>query len=270
MLRSLTGWKVIDHTMMLNKPTTVLLLLAASGAPALMMAQKVGRTTLSEADQMKVMAIESLMQTDSERALAALDKLIQNVDTSPEVKRRALNALAVNRSPKAREALIRTATTKGDLQAQAVQMLGIHRDPENLKALDGIYAAAGSDAAVKKQVLRGWMASGNKDQLLNVAKSDGSPEMRMEAVQMPGALGGGEQLAALYSAETSTDVRGRILQSMMASGSGARLMEIAKAEKDAGLRDSAIRYMGSVTHPATLRPGNRSCERWPRRVTRSN
>jgi HEAT repeat protein len=213
-------------------------------------AQAAGRPVSPEDssdDEIKVMAINALMQTDSERAIPLLEKLLVS-KSSPKLRERALFVLSQSNSPKAREVLAKVA--KGglnpDLQIIAVRTLGVQGGKENRQALADIYAST-SDLGVKKQILNSFMVSGERDRLLAIAKSDPTPELRMGAIRYLGNLGANSQLASLYASESSVEIRSRILQSMFEAGNTEKLIEVAKTEKEPALRERAIRHLGSMS-----------------------
>jgi HEAT repeat protein len=201
-------------------------------------------------DEMKLMAINSLMQSDPERSVPLLEKLLQR-PSSPRLRERALFVLSQSDSPKAREVVVRVAKggANPDLQRMAVRNLGIHGGKENRQVLAQVYAAS-NDLGIKRQVLNGYMVSGERDQLLVVAKSDRNPELRQEAIHYLGTMGANAQLADLYAAEPSTDVRGKILHAMFVGGHTAKLIEIARSEKDPELRKRAIHHLGTTDSAA--------------------
>jgi HEAT repeat protein len=215
-------------------------------------AQSAGKPIRPEEEtdnDLKLMAINSLLHSDPERSLPLLEKLLQN-QSSPRLRERALFVLSQSDSPKAREIVARVA--KGqynpDLQMKAVQSLGVYGGKENRQLLTEIYSSSG-DAAVKRQVLRSFMVAGEREPLLAAAKSDASPEMRAQAIQLLGAMGASSQLADLYASESNADVRARILQGLQISGNSQKLIEVAKSENDPRLRSRAIQILGTMNSP---------------------
>ena len=93
-------------------------------------------------DEMKLMAINSLMQSDPERSVPLLEKLLQR-PSSPRLRERALFVLSQSDSPKAREIVARVAKggANPDLQRMAVRNLGIYGGKQNRQLLAEVYAA---------------------------------------------------------------------------------------------------------------------------------
>jgi len=202
-------------------------------------------------EELKLMALNAVMQSDPERALPLLEKVLQGAD-SPRVKERALFVLAQSGSPQAREIIVRTAKGGGnpDLQMLAIRDLGVFGGAESRQALGDIYAQA-TDLQVKKEILRSFMVSGERERLLTAAKGEKTPELRAEAIQLLGALGAQKELAELYDAETNGEVRKRLLHAMFVGGNADKLAEVARGEKDPELRRAAIRSLGLIGQKRT-------------------
>lgn len=202
-------------------------------------------------EDIKLMAINSLMNSDPERAVPLLENLLQTA-TSPRLRERALFVLSQSNSQQARDVVVRAAKgqVNPDLQMKAVQMLGIHGGRRNSQVLSEIYSATG-DAAVKRQVLQSFMISGDREPVLRAAKGEQSTDLRLHAIRLLGSMGGGAELAELYASESSPDVKQHILRSMIASGSKVKVIEIAKTEKDPKLRAVAVQQLGVMRSPET-------------------
>ncbi len=195
-------------------------------------------------EDLKLMAVNSLMNTDPERALPILEKLLQS-GQSPRLKERALFVLAQSDNPKSREVLSRIARggSNPDLQMKAINYLGVMGSQENRQLLSNLYAGS-SDANVKRAVLHSFMVSGDRGHLLQAARTEKNPDLRLEAIHMLGVSGGQAELWQLYQAEPSIDVKEKILHSMFVGGNTSRLLDVARNEKDLRLRRAAIHSLG--------------------------
>jgi HEAT repeat protein len=202
-------------------------------------------------EELKLFAINSLMNTDPERALPLLEKILQK-STSPKLKERALFVLAQNRSSKSNEIVSQFARGGGnpDLQQKAVEYLGVYGGRENLQTLGDIYAGS-SDPGLKRSILRSFMVARDKDRLVAAAKSEQNADVRRDAIQYLGNLNAYPELGQLYSSEQSGEVKESIIQSMANSGNTDRLVEIAKTEKDPKLREAAVRRLGHMGRTKT-------------------
>jgi len=206
-------------------------------------------------EDLKLMALNGLMNNDPERAIPMLEKFLQG-SQSPKLKERALFVLAQSDNAKARQILLQTARggSNPDLQMKAINYLGVMGSKENRQVLSDLYASS-NDMNVKRAVLRSFMISGDRDHLLQAAKSEKNADMRMEAIHQLGISGGQAELWQLYQAEPSVEVKEKILHSMFIGGNSDRLLEVARGEKDARLRKAAIHslgLMGEQTGPALV------------------
>lgn len=200
----------------------------------------------SESDEnLKLIAINSLMQSDPNQALPILQKLLASSNNSPKVKERALFVLTQNPSPEARKLLadIARGSSNPDLQLKAIRYMGMMGSEDSRKELASIYNAS-SDERIKKAILQGFMMSGSHDFLLNAAKTERDPELRRDAIRQLAMSGGQDELWTLYQSESSVENKKAILQSMFLGGNSARLVEIARNEKDPALRVAAIKSLG--------------------------
>ena len=202
-------------------------------------------------DDLKLLALNNIMNSQPDRAIPVLEKLLRDPSPSPQLKQRALFVLAQSHDPRARSTLV--AIAKGaanpDLQLRAVEFLGMS-GKENAQALSEIYGAT-SDVSVKRAVLRAYMMSQNRDRLFAAAKSEQNPELRGEAVRMLGMAHGQDELAQLYKTESSAEVKREILRGLMMAHATGRLIELARNETDPALRTEAIRMLGMTRSDET-------------------
>jgi HEAT repeat protein len=207
--------------------------------------QPVRPETESDED-LKLMAIQGLQNSDPERAVPLLEGILQGT-ASPKLKARALFVLAQSGSPKARAVLANVAkgNTLPDLQERAIQYLGVHGGHENRALLSEIYAAT-NNLDVKRRVLRAFMVSGERERLFAAATGEKEPELRAEAVRQLGVMGAHAELAQLYQKETSLEVKKQILQAMFVGGDATRLVELARNEPNPELRRTAVRNLGLI------------------------
>lgn len=196
-------------------------------------------------DDLKLMAINSLMRTDAERALPLLEKLIET-KSSPRLRERVLFVLSQNSSPKAREIVTRIAkgSANPDLQLKAVRSLGIYGGKQNSQLLGEIYTQT-NDAAIRRQVIQSLMSAGERDRLIALAKSENDPELSGLAVHFLGAMGANSELADLYKTQLSKDVRQKVISALFASGNTRQLIEIARKETDPAVKKKIIQLLSA-------------------------
>jgi hypothetical protein len=200
-------------------------------------------------DELKMLAIQGLMNSDPERAMPLLEKVLNGTGT-PREKSKALFVIAQSGSPQAREILNRIAKggSNPELQRKAIEYLGMFgggRGGVKGGVLNEIYASS-SDESVKRTILKSYMISNDKEDLFAAAKVEKDPALRREAIRQLGLVHGVEELQQLYQRETSTDVKREILQSFFLAGDSGRLAEAARNEKDPELRRAAVRNLGLI------------------------
>lgn len=203
-------------------------------------------------EETKMIALNALMNSDPERALPLLDKVIHG-NTSPKLKEKALFVLAQSDSDKAQQVLLGIAKSGDDpeLQKHAIRDLGMFGSARNRAVLKEIYVSS-ANPGVKKAVFQGWLMSGDKEDVLAVAKQEKSPELRGEAIKFLGMMGGRNELLQIYKAAGDTGTKEEVLNGLMLCGDGHDLAEIANTEKDPAVLGKAIRTLGLIGGPESL------------------
>ena len=196
--------------------------------------------------ELKMLAIQGLMNSDPERAMPLLEKVLQG-PASPKEKSKAMFVLAQSGSPQGREIIGRIARGQSnpELQKKAVEYLAIFGGPEARKTMAEIYASS-TDTSLKRSILRSYMIGGDKERLFAAAKSEKDLELRREAIRQLGLVHGEQELEQLYRTETSPEIRREILQAFFLAGDVNKMLEAAKGEKDPELRRAAVRNLGLV------------------------
>lgn len=200
-------------------------------------------------DDLRLLAIQGLMNSDPERALPLLEKVLQG-SGSPKEKDRALFVIAQSGSPKGQDILLRVARGQSnpELQRKAIQSVGLYGGDESRKALADIYRSA-QDASVKRAILQSYMLSGSRELLFSVAKTEKDAELRREAIRQLGLVHAPSELGQLYQSESSRENKEAILQAYFLSGDTTKLIEVAQSDKDPELRRAAIRNLGLIGSP---------------------
>jgi len=195
-------------------------------------------------DDLKLLAINGLMNSDPARAIPILQKFLQG-NQSPRLRERALFVLAQSDNAQARQVLAQIARggSNPDLQLKAIQYLGMMGSQANRQALSELYTSS-NDLNVKRAVLHAFMLCGDRQRVFQAAKSEKNPDLRMDAIHQLGLMGGQPELADLYHQESSVEVKAAILHAMFLGGNGSQLSEIARTEKDPKLRLAAVHSMG--------------------------
>ena len=202
-------------------------------------------------DELKLMALRGIMQSDPDQALPVLEKMLSGTN-SPKVKDRALFVLSQSHSARAREIIggVARGNANPDLQLRAIRYIGIMGGADNRQILADIYKSS-NDPAVKRSILRSFMTANDRERLFAAAKSETDASLRGEAIRQLGVLHASSELQQLYQSETSVELKKSILQAMFVGGDSDRLIELAKNEKDPELRKTAIRNLGLMKRPGT-------------------
>jgi hypothetical protein len=197
-------------------------------------------------DDLKMLAIQGLMNSDPERAMPLLEKVLNGTAT-PREKSKALFVIAQSGSPQAREILGRIASGQSnpELQRKAVEYLGMFGGGSARKTLAEVYAKT-SDESIRRAILKSYMISGDREDLFAAAKSEKDVALRREAIRQLGLVHGVDELQQLYQPESSAEVKRDILQAFFLAGESNRLVEAARSEKDPELRRAAVRNLGLI------------------------
>ncbi len=209
--------------------------------------QGVSPDSLSDED-LKLLAINSLMNTDPERALPLLEKVLNEPKSGPRLKQRALFVLAQSGDAKAREVVARYAkgASNPDLQLRAIEYLGSFGRREGVPQILADVYRSSNDEGVKRAVLRSYMIARDAQKLFEAAKSEGNEELKIYAIQMLGATKATAELGQLYTADAPTEVKRAILNAYLSAGEPEKILDLIKNEKDPVLKQRAIRVLGSM------------------------
>lgn len=210
-------------------------------------ATDVGRgTPLDEGEELKLYALDGLLQVDPERAVPVLERFLAG-EHSLRLKERALFVLSQSDSPRARQILLDLARSGRpvELQLKAVQMFGIAGDEEDLAALAQLYRDAAAPQ-IRGAILDAWMIAGAVDPVLAAARSEADPALRGRAIEMLGVMDAGSALAALWVNEKDPALRARLLDAFALAGDTATLARAARGESDSALRHKAIQGLGLI------------------------
>jgi hypothetical protein len=223
-----------------------------AGALELEVRQRTGQAPRPESqddEELKMLAIQGLMNSAPDRALPLLEKVLNGTGT-PKEKSKALFVIAQSGSPEARQILGRIAAGQSnpELQRKAVEYLGMFGGDDSHKILADVYAKS-SDESLKRAILRSYMISGDKEDLFTAAKGEKNESVRGEAIRQLGLVHGVDELQQLYQRETSNAVKHEILQAFFLAGDSQRLVQAATNEKDPELRRNAVRNLGLINSP---------------------
>ncbi len=197
-------------------------------------------------DDLKLLAINGLMASDSERALPLLQKVMNDPKASPRIKERALFVLAQSRDPKGREILVQIAKGGGnpDMQLKAVEYLGVF-GRGNAQMLADIYSSS-SDPSVKRAVIHGFMMANDSDRLLKIAKTEQQPELRSEAIHTLGMIRRdttGPALVELYGSLSDAQSKNAVIDALFIQQNAKALVDIARKESNPQLKREVVQRL---------------------------
>ncbi len=165
-------------------------------------------------EELKLMAINGLMNADPARAIPLLEGVLKG-SGSPKLKDRAMFVLTQSHSPQAQQVIANYAKSAAnpDLQLRAIRYIGMAGTAESRQQLIGIYKAS-NDAEVKKTALR------------SMAMTDRS--------------GAGAELVGLYGPEKDPEVKAEILNLLSMRGDAKDMVELARKEPDAAMKKRIV------------------------------
>jgi hypothetical protein len=198
-------------------------------------------------DDLRMLALHGIMNSDPERAIPLLGKVLENGSASPKERSQALFVLAQSGSPQAREVLgkIARGQSNPDLQSKAIQYLAMFGGAESRKILAEVYGST-SDPSIKRSILRAYMIGGDREHLFEAAKNEKNDEVKREAIRQLGLIHAQNELQQLYRTDNSPAVRRELLQAFFLAGDAPKLLEVAQNDKDPELRRTAIRNLGLI------------------------
>ena len=196
--------------------------------------------------ELKILAVNSLLNTDPERALPILEKLLGNGGNAGQcggqILEKALFVLSQSDSQRAHDLMMTIAAGKlhPELQMKAIHYIGIAGHREDLVK---IYQESTSLEA-KKSALHSLGISGGCSELLMLSSAEKDPSLVREAIHSMGIAGCRDQLRDLYNKATSPDVKRDLLHSTIVSGDTELQEKVAHNDPDPKLRAEAVKDLG--------------------------
>ena len=212
---------------------------------------KGGKSVEFDNEEMKLYALDSLMNSPSEKSLKILENIIAG-NSSVQVKKRALFVLSQSDGPevvKIIEALAKDDSNES-LQNEAINVLGISGASGAIASLKEIYQTTTSER-VKLKVIHSYMLADEGDELLALARSETNPQLKTELIRMVGVMSNPGALLEMYRDPAFTDFRHEILEGFAIGGGAEALFEVVKSEKDQELLLDAVKKMGILDESDT-------------------
>jgi HEAT repeat protein len=171
--------------------------------------------------------------SESRAALAEVYASSNDVD----IKRRILRAFMVS-GEKARLFTAAQSEKDPELRSTAVEQLGI------MGAHDELWQLYQKETSVdvKRQIIRAMFVGGNATRLIELARTEQNPELRLTAVRNLGIMGSketGEALITLYN-DTDPEVKKAVVHSLFVQGNAAGLVALARKEKNVNMKKTLV------------------------------
>jgi len=200
-------------------------------------------------EELKLLALRGLMNTDPDRALPMVQQLMTG-NSSVTVKENALFVLSQSQSPRARDIIVETARngSNPDVQLRAVRYLGMMRATDNRQVLGDIYKGT-NDSAIKRSVIQAYSSAGAADALNDLARSEKDPALKRTIVHTLGSMSRtrtGDMLKSLYASDSNTETRKDIINALGQQRHDTALIELARAEKDPALKKQIVTYLSTM------------------------
>ena len=135
-------------------------------------------------EELKLMALNALVNTDPDRALPILDNLLKS-SQSLRLKERALFVLAQSSSPRGQQVLEQFAKggANPDLQLKAIQYLGVVNRQDHVQVLSSIYSSS-NDPNIKRAAINALaLQPSNAKVLVDLARKEQDAQMKIEIVR---------------------------------------------------------------------------------------
>ena len=195
----------------------------------------------SDADELKIAALEALMAAPADRALPLATKALRG-NNSHEVKEAALFVLSQIDNDEAYGILLETAQQdEGEIRYEAIRMIGINGNEEALSQLRAIFDSG--DEETQEAVLEAYLIADHTDGVYEIAVTTESDEVFSEAVEILGAMGAHEELRRLRE---SRGVSEDLIEAYMIADDVESLRAIALDMSDPDLQAEAIEALGVV------------------------
>ena len=211
--------------------------------------QEQGKTANPDAQpdcELKLLAVNSLLNNEPDRAVPILEKLLSNGGNAGQcggqILEKGLFVLSQSDSSRARDLMLQIATGKlhPELQSKAIHYIGVSGNHDLLMK---IYTGTSSTDA-KKSALHSLGISGGCSELLTVSAGEKDPQLIKEAIHSMGIAGCKQELRDLYSKSTTPDIKRDILHSTIASGDTELQEKIAHSDPDPGMRAEGVKALG--------------------------
>ena len=196
-------------------PLAALSPLELSGFDGASIIRQSSRSPMDEKDEIKAIALQSLMQSNPERALPYIADILKNDSkASPGLKEQAIRLLGQTRGPNSVAMLLDMARSQSDIKLRRSAIYSLS-NVEDDKVFDLLFdlATKSENVEISKAALR---ALGNirnpkaRQKLFEIARSSNNEDVRVQAVQSLVNRGDEslvDELVKIYQSDKSLKVR---------------------------------------------------------------
>jgi tetratricopeptide (TPR) repeat protein len=201
---------------------------------------------ISSEEEIKLMAIAGILNTDPERAADELEKLLQG-NGSTAFKEQALFLLVQTGSPDATEIMVGYARDASDPTTQrvALRTLVFLDDANSRAAVEDVYLSS-SDVELKAEILQSWAMVGDERRLLEAARSESSPVLQQAAIEGLTMMGAFAALETLYDERKDPQTRLALLNGYMMAGRVEPVAEAARSDESPEVRAQAVQLLAMM------------------------
>ncbi|MGI9105523.1 MAG: HEAT repeat domain-containing protein [Pyrinomonadaceae bacterium] len=231
-------------------------------APALGQTELIDDALGKENEDLKIIALQSLFESNPERAATYVAQWLKpNSTASRRMKEAAVSLLGAHGGAQAVPVLLDIARNQPDvkLRRTAIQRLGETGGEAVVDDLMRLYASD-PDLKIKQQILHAFAemeSSRASAKLLEIAQNNGEDlNLRRTAISRLGERENSlDNLLRIYDTDRTLDIRKQILSALSESRDAralSKLRDVARTGDDLDLRKYAIRRLGEKNNDATL------------------
>jgi hypothetical protein len=171
---------------------------------------------------------------ENRAALAEIYGSTSDVD----IKKRILSSFMVA-GDKERVLSAAQSEQNPELRAEAVRQLGVMGANEELWTL----YQKDSSVDVKKQIIRAMFTGGNASRLIELAKAEQNPELRLLAVRNLGIMSSkqtADALGEIYGTSKDAEIRKAVVNSLFIQNNAEGLVALARKESDPSMKKEIV------------------------------
>jgi HEAT repeat protein len=175
---------------------------------------------------------------ENRAALAEIYGSTSDVD----IKKRILSSFMVA-GDKERVLSAAQSEQNPELRAEAVRQLGVMGAHDELWTL---YQKE-SSVDVKKQIIRAMFTGGSASRLIELAKTEQNPELRLLAVRNLGIMGSrqtSDALVEIYGSSKDAEIRKAVINSLFIQNNAEGLVALARKESDPAMKKEMVQKLG--------------------------